>query len=344
MSVDNAYASTRTFGALKLWLARVAVAAAATALVGLGLFLIAQAVFATGMLSGPAPRNPFGTGGLGHAPMATSSINGAILAVQAQFYAVLTAAVHTFKNEGMGLISLVTVGFLYGIFHAAGPGHGKGVIAGYVLASQSSWRQGLALSFAAALLQAIVAVLLVGTLAVALGATAATIDSAARGIEVVSFAAVAGMGLILLWSKSGEVVRLSAGMGPNLDAGDRGLEAVRSRHPRRNWHLLAGVIMAAGIRPCSGAIILLVFSLSQGVFFAGVAGAFAMAIGTWMTTGTLASLTVFAKSVTRRTTGAGVAGPIIFAGFETLAAAFVLTLGALLLAGTWTGGLVSVLD
>lgn len=345
MSVDNAHALTRTGGALKPWLARAAVAAAATAVVGLGLALIAHVVFATGVLSGPAPRNPFGTGAPGHAPMVTSSIGGVILTVQAQFYAALAAAVHAFKNDGVGLISLVTVGFLYGIFHAAGPGHGKGVIAGYVLASKSSWRHGLALSFAAAVLQAVVAVLLVGTLAVALGATAATIDSAARGIEIVSFAAVAGMGLILLWTKSGELIRLTTGPHQRPYREDHGLETVRARHPAQNWHLLAGVILAAGIRPCSGAIILLVFALSQGVFSAGVAGAFAMAIGTWITTGTLASLAVFAKSLTRRTASAGgMTGHIVFASLETLAAAFVLTLGALLLAGVWAGGLSSALD
>jgi hypothetical protein len=196
MSVDNACISTRASGNFKLWLVRAAAAAAATAVVVLGLAVIAHVVFASGMLAAPAPRNPFGTGSPGHAPMATSSIGGVILAAQAQFYAALTAAVHALKSDGVGLISLVTVGFLYGIFHAVGPGHGKGVIAGYVLASRSSYLHGLALSLAAAALQAVVAILLVGTLAVLLGATATTIDSAVRGIEIVSFAGVAGMGLI----------------------------------------------------------------------------------------------------------------------------------------------------
>jgi len=112
-----------------------------------------------------------------------------------------------------------------------------------------------------------------------------------------------------------------------------------------HWRVFAGVVLAAGIRPCSGAIILLVFSLSQGLFAAGVVGALAMAIGTSITTGTLASLTVFAKAMVQRLTSrGGMTGPIAFAGFELLAAAFVLVLGMMLFAGIWAGGMLSALD
>ena len=52
--------------------------------------------------------------------------------------------------------------FLYGIFHAAGPGHGKAVISSYMVANEETWRRGVVLSFASALLQALVAVVLVG--------------------------------------------------------------------------------------------------------------------------------------------------------------------------------------
>jgi ABC-type nickel/cobalt efflux system permease component RcnA len=345
MSIVSSHASAQTSGTFKLSLAKAGVAVAATAAVALVLATLAHLVFASGMLTAPAPRNPFATGAATYSPMTTSGIGGIILMVQAQFYAALTAAVQALKHDGVGLMSLVTIGFLYGIFHAAGPGHGKGVITGYVLTSRSSFLHGLTLSLAAALLQAIVAIALVGTLAMVLNASAATIDSAARDIEIVSFAGVAGMGLILLWSKSDELVRLVSGRERDQDDDAAALRRIARRPMAGNWRLLSGVVLAAGIRPCSGAIILLVFSLSQGLFAAGVAGALAMAVGTWITTGTLASLTVFAKSLVRRATGAGgMTGPIVFAGLEVLAAAFVLTLGSLLLAGIWAGGLASALD
>jgi nickel/cobalt exporter len=104
-------------------------------------------------------------------------------------------------------------------------------------------------------------------------------------------------------------------------------------------------VLAAGIRPCSGAILLLVFSISQDLVVAGVVGAFAMAVGTAITTGTLAAMAVFAKSVMLRMTAEqGDRGERIIAIFEVLAAAFVLVLGVVLLTGFLSAGLPSLLD
>ena len=329
----------------KLGFARVAAVALAITAVGSGLLVLSYLGSATGMMA-PAPRNPFATGTMGTS--LTSGIGGIILVIQAQFYAALTAAIQALKADGVGLMALATIGFLYGIFHAAGPGHGKGVISGYILASNGSILHGLTLSLTAALLQAVVAILVVGIFAVALNATAATIDAAARNIELASFAAVAGMGAILLWTKSGEFVRLAAasyrGTPVTIDD-DSSTRLVARQRYGRNWRVFAGVVVAAGIRPCSGAIILLVFALSQQLFAAGVIGALAMALGTSITTGTLASLTVAAKSLVQRaTTSRGMWGSIAFAGVELLAASFVLMLGSLLVAGIWAGGILRTLD
>ena len=76
--------------------------------------------------------------------------------------------------------ALLGLSFLYGIFHAAGPGHGKAVISSYVVANDETWRRGVVLSFASALLQAFVAVAFVGIAAWLLNATAATMCDAER--------------------------------------------------------------------------------------------------------------------------------------------------------------------
>jgi len=346
-SVSLHEVQTRSVSLPRSLLARLAVAGMATAVVGLGLAVLGYLVFATGLVAPPTPRNPFVTGSSAGFAMATSGIGGIILTIQAHFYAALTAAVQALKADGVGLMSLATVGFLYGIFHAAGPGHGKGVISGYIIASKGSISHGLALSLAAALLQAVVAIAVVGVFAVVLEATAATINAAARNIELLSFAAVAALGAILLWAKAGEFVRLAAAIrsGMIINDDDATFQPALRQGSVGNWRIFAGVVVAAGIRPCSGAIILLVFSLSQGLFAAGVVGALAMAIGTSITTGTLASLTVFAKAMVKRlTSGGGMTGPIAFAGFELLAAAFVLVLGMMLFAGIWAGGMLSALD
>ena len=95
------------------------------------------------------------------------------------------------KESGAALWSLLALGFSYGVFHAAGPGHGKAVIAAYLVASERSLVRGFSLSLAAALVQALVAILLVSTASVMLQATAATMARATTGVELVSFAAVA---------------------------------------------------------------------------------------------------------------------------------------------------------
>ena len=66
------------------------------------------------------------------------------------------------KADGSAGYSLMGLSFVYGIFHAAGPGHGKAVISSYLIASGETWRRGITLSLASALLQAGVAIAIVG--------------------------------------------------------------------------------------------------------------------------------------------------------------------------------------
>ena len=87
---------------------------------------------------------------------------GWILAKQAEFSLAMRAMLRNAKADGSAVWGLLGLSFLYGIFHAAGPGHGKAVISSYVVANHETWRRGVVLSFASALLQAFVAVAFVG--------------------------------------------------------------------------------------------------------------------------------------------------------------------------------------
>ena len=66
------------------------------------------------------------------------------------------------KTDYTAVAGLFGISFLYGVFHAAGPGHGKAVISSYLFANNETWRRGVVLSCASAMLQALVAILLVG--------------------------------------------------------------------------------------------------------------------------------------------------------------------------------------
>jgi nickel/cobalt exporter len=81
---------------------------------------------------------------------APSGMLGWILNRQALFYRELSGLIRAAKTDGTALWGLMGISFLYGIFHAAGPGHGKAVISSYLVANEETWRRGVTLSFASA--------------------------------------------------------------------------------------------------------------------------------------------------------------------------------------------------
>ena len=125
-----------------------------------------------------------------------------IAARQSEFYRSLTGTLSSIKENGSAVWLLLLVAFLYGIFHAAGPGHGKAVITSYVLASGDTVRRGVAISFAAAFVQAISAIVIVLAATLIIGATAAQITGVTDWLEIGSYALVAAVGAWLLWSKT----------------------------------------------------------------------------------------------------------------------------------------------
>jgi nickel/cobalt transporter (NicO) family protein len=315
---------------LGLMLAAIAIIALAMGLIGLWL----------GPLNNPPPRNPFGMGLREATP--SGSLGAWILSVQSGFYGSLQAGVREMKENGSALFSLLLVGFAYGVFHAAGPGHGKGVISAYLVADEKALRKGFALSLAAALVQALVAIGIVFIVSLVLRATASTMNKLAMNVELASFIAVTLLGTALTWRKAGKVLGVMAlARNPHASVQEN-CDHVHMPPPEElsrltRWRDMAGVAIAAGIRPCAGALIVLVFALSQGLFAAGIAATFAMALGTALTTSAIAALAVFFKAMALRVAGGrGASGAIAIAGLELLAAAFVLVLGASLLYGLWT--------
>jgi ABC-type nickel/cobalt efflux system permease component RcnA len=303
------------------------------------------------------PDSPRGVGWAG--PLAP--VFGWIALRQAEFYRALTDTLDTMKATGGAFWLLAGLSFLYGIFHAAGPGHGKAVISSYMLATGETYRRGIVLSFAAAFVQALSAILFVSVAAALLRVTAVQMTAATDWLEIISYALIAAVGAWLVWSKArghghhhhhhhylpaGEVhdhahhdhhhrdstfaVRREAHEGA-LDAQH---DAVPLIEPRQSWRRAAAAVAAVGIRPCSGAIILLVFALAQGLFLAGIAATFVMAVGTGLTVAVLASLAVGARDLASRLGDiGGRRGALVARGIEVLAALAVLLFGLLMLGG-----------
>jgi nickel/cobalt exporter len=101
------------------------------------------------------------------------------------------------------------------------------------------------------------------------------------------------------------------------------------------WRRGLSAIVAVGLRPCSGAIIVLVFALAQGLFWAGVASTFVMGVGAAITVAAIATLAVAAKAAAKRFAAARNGyGSLILRGVEVGAALAVMAFGVLMLTGT----------
>ena len=100
------------------------------------------------------------------------------------------------------------------------------------------------------------------------------------------------------------------------------------------WRRGLSAVVAVGLRPCSGAIIVLVFALAQGLFWAGIASTFVMGLGTAITVGGVATLAVGAKGLAKRIAQKPIGGGgVLMRALEFAAAGCVLAFGILLLTG-----------
>src|SRR5467141_53182 len=151
-------------------------------------------------------QNPFGGPRPSAEPQA-GGIVGWLLSKQSEFYREMSSTIRAAKSDGSAVWTLLVISFAYGIFHAAGPGHGKAVISSYLVANQETAKRGIVLSFASALMQSLVAVAIVGICALLLNATARTMCGAEKVIEIVSYALIAAFGARLVWTKGGGFIR-----------------------------------------------------------------------------------------------------------------------------------------
>jgi ABC-type nickel/cobalt efflux system permease component RcnA len=319
--------------------------------------LLAVAMLADATLHAALAQNPFGVPRAAPDPQ-IGGIVGWLLAKQSEFYREMSSTIRAAKSDGSAVWTLLAISFAYGIFHAAGPGHGKAVISSYLVANGETAKRGIVLSFASALMQSLVAVLIVGICAWLLNATAKTMCGAERAIEIASYALIAVFGARLVWTKGGGFFRALQAQHPvpamaaaahhhdhhHHDHHDDHVHDAHCGHSHGpvpselagpgGWRRGFGAIFAVGIRPCSGAILVLVFALAQGLFWAGVAATFVMGLGTAITVATIAVIAVSAKNLARRiSAGRDGGGALVMRGIEFGAAGLVLLLGAGLLAG-----------
>jgi nickel/cobalt exporter len=227
--------------------------------------------------------------------MAVTDLASALQELHRTFHNSLIGNLDAFHDAGSAgaFAWLVAGGFLYGVLHAIGPGHGKVVIGAYMFADDHTLRRGLLITALSSLLQAAVAIALVLTLFLALGLAHGATDAAATWMEYMSFGLLGTVGAILI-VRGGRFLRAGRGMPTS---GQRRAHSPSAASPCRcrscghaptaqqlrnaqGLRSLAAVVASIGLRPCSGALLLMSLACLAGEIWAGIAGTLAMGVGT----------------------------------------------------------------
>ncbi|WP_162200161.1 nickel/cobalt transporter [Kiloniella spongiae] len=207
------------------------------------------------------------------------------------------------------VLYLIWICFLYGIFHALGPGHGKAVIASYTLTTDTKILLAVMLSMASSFVQGLTAILIVGTCYFLLETSVRSTSLAIEDVmESLSYGAVSIVGLVLIWrgvrGSSGDCCDHEHSEGGGEEhyhsccehhvsdhahehtKSDKAIQA-RDNLPHTKRDLIA-IILAVGIRPCTGALLVLILAFVLGQWAGGLAAVLAMSFGTGITVSLLA--------------------------------------------------------
>jgi len=394
----------------------------------LALALLAVTVVMTHFLGSAHAQSSLGIGtNDGMAPTATGPFAHILMWInlrQQEFYRALATAMKAMRQDGSKLWLLIGLSFAYGIFHAAGPGHGKAVISSYMVANEVALRRGIMLSFVSALLQGLTAIAVMLLAYFILRGTTVSMTDAAWFLEIMSYVFVTLFGAWLLWRKAGPAILRLFGASPaySLSAAHAGHSHAGHSHAghshtghshsahahsahshalhahddhdhaahdhshahdhgahdhdhvghdhhdhghahaagevcdtcghshapdpallsgdRFDWRTAWSAVAAVGIRPCSGALIVLSFALLNGLWFGGILSVLAMSLGTAITVSALATIAVTAKNWAVYFAGDGRMGNRIHSIVEIGGAAFVFLFGLLLLSASLATGTV----
>ena len=264
-----------------------------------------------------------------------------IQSVQRGLHANLSDALRAIQVDGFqASIILATLSFVYGVLHAAGPGHGKVVISTYLLSHECQMRRGVALSFAAALIQGLTAVVVVFSvfwlMELSMGQTRGVVNH----VEVLSFAMIAVVGFYITCMHTLRLLRKTTSHGRSIDSRADGSQRCDHHHgPSANdlekeltLRGFIGIIFSIGIRPCSGAVIVLLLAFSLGHVVSGLFAVLAMSLGTAVAIALLATISVYfrrvAQWIVQSKYDMGYLGGVIPAIFGILGGGLIFILGS----------------
>ncbi|HGO5815482.1 TPA: nickel/cobalt transporter [Mannheimia haemolytica] len=217
-------------------------------------------------------------------------------------------------------LTLVLISFLYGVFHAVGPGHGKFILSSYLSLEKTKLNQAMKITFASALVQGLVAVSLVTVIVVLFTLSRQYFNLTLQWVERGSFAIMIFLGLYWCYQvykgikpqkptiKSIRFVQKNTQKRPlvqpihhhvhdeHCSCGHKHLPTSNEMQKAKDWKAQAMLVLSIGARPCSGAILVLFLAYTLNLYLWGVVAALVMAIGTGFTLSLFAYLVIVARN------------------------------------------------
>lgn len=189
------------------------------------------------------------------------------------------------NHQYSGGLWLLTGAFFYGVLHAIGPGHGKFIVATYLSTNKESQRAARVIPFIGSLLQGVSAILFVFILAVGFNLASGDLSESRWYVEKVSAVLIGGFGAYIVWNALKSLQPRKLNIRTLAPLHQHGAECGCGHHgvginSQGDWKTRLGVILAIGARPCSGAIMILLFSNALGIVTWGIAAVMTMAFGT----------------------------------------------------------------
>lgn len=274
-----------------------------------------------------APHPPFET-----APEGSSLVSGFVTWLAERQHRLNEAIADAFHDVETGqsraaLVLILGLAFFYGVLHAAGPGHGKTVVASYFVAHHARWTSGILMGSLISLIQGVSAIVLVGTLAIVLRAKQIEVLNRSTMVEFVSYGLIVAIGLWTFYrGATGE-------LHPHHEGG-----ANKHDHPADHRHKLdPRLILATGLTPCASAIIILLFALANSAFGLGVVAVAVLTVGMAVTISTIGVAAVLGRrALIAMIDKAGMETHRLERGLAMAAAVVIVGVSGLMMYDAWT--------
>ncbi|WP_068717453.1 nickel/cobalt transporter [Vibrio tritonius] len=234
--------------------------------------------------------------------------------------------IYSATQDPSAMWSLVEISFLYGIFHSIGPGHGKLIVSSYLATNPAKINTALWITVISALVQALVAIAIVSVFLFVMHLTMHHVNQFVEQIFNVSYLGVLLIGAVIFYqgaryfwqrlaqrkqhgehshkheqhhshSHSSQAHHHQHSNDGTCSCGHKHSASPQELNHASTLKEYAAIIASIGIRPCTGAILVLLFANLANVYWLGVASAILMAVGTAFTTSTIALLTVSGRKV-----------------------------------------------